>query len=107
MKIVVDYPTFGEEAAVVGRSLGEQAVRARAPDARATSSASRRPAASVLVDRDVIGYAVALADATRNPARLRARRPRAATSSTAPARAGRSASCRRRARWRCCAAAAT
>ena len=26
MKIVVDYPTFGEEAAVVGRSLGEEAV---------------------------------------------------------------------------------
>ncbi len=26
MKILVDYPTLGEEAAVVGRSLGEQAV---------------------------------------------------------------------------------
>ena len=25
MKVVVDYPTFGEEAAVVGRSLGEEA----------------------------------------------------------------------------------
>src|SRR5581483_6759280 len=40
MKILVEYPTAGEEAAVVGRSL---------------------------VERDVIGYAVALADATRNP----------------------------------------
>ena len=72
-----------------------------------TSSATPAAAARVLVDRDVIGYAVALADATRNPRELRPRRPRRATSSTAPARAGRSASSTRRARWRCCAAAGT
>ena len=63
-------------------------------------------AQSVLVDRDVIGYAVALADATRNPERY-GLDDIARSSSTAPARAGRSAWCRRRARWRCCAAAAT
>jgi MoxR-like ATPase len=67
MKIVVDYPTFGEEAAVVGRSLGEQAVvreRLTLEHLERFAHASR----SVMVDRDVIGYAVSLADATRNPA---------------------------------------
>jgi MoxR-like ATPase len=66
MKVVVDYPTPGEESAVVGRSLGAQAeVRERLSledlerFARATQA--------VLVDRDIIGYAVALADATRRP----------------------------------------
>ena len=66
MKIVVDYPSFGEEAAVVGRSLGDEAdVRERLSleDLDAFSALAR----GVLVDRDVIGYAVALADATRNP----------------------------------------
>jgi MoxR-like ATPase len=67
MKIVVDYPSFGEEAAVVGRSLGEEAVvreRLTLEHLDRFAHASR----SVLVDRDVIGYAVSLADATRNPA---------------------------------------
>jgi MoxR-like ATPase len=67
MKIVVDYPSFGEEAAVVGRSLGEEAVvreRLTLEHLDRFAQASR----SVLVDRDVIGYAVSLADATRNPA---------------------------------------
>ena len=66
MKVIVDYPTPGEESAVVGRSLGAQAeVRERLSledlerFARATQA--------VLVDRDIIGYAVALADATRRP----------------------------------------
>jgi MoxR-like ATPase len=67
MKILVDYPSVGEEAAVVGRSLGEPA-RVRQclslEDLRRYASA----AATVMVDRDAIGYAVALADATRNPA---------------------------------------
>src|ERR687887_1062030 len=66
MKIVVDYPSFGEEAAVVGRSLGEEAdVRERL-----TLEVLERYAQAcraVLVDRDVIGYAVSLADATRSP----------------------------------------
>jgi MoxR-like ATPase len=66
MKILVDYPTTGEEAAVVGRSLGDEPdVRERLSlaDLKRYAAASR----SVLVDREVIGYAVALADATRHP----------------------------------------
>ncbi|HXS43221.1 MAG TPA: AAA family ATPase [Solirubrobacteraceae bacterium] len=67
MKVLVDYPSFGEEAAVVGRSLGEPAdIRERLSleDLERFARASR----NVLVDRDVIGYAVTLADATRRPA---------------------------------------
>ena len=66
MKIVVDYPSVGEESAVVGRSLGDTAeVRERVSlvDLERYAEAAR----SVLVDREVIGYAVALADATRHP----------------------------------------
>jgi MoxR-like ATPase len=66
MKILVDYPEVGEEAAVVGRSLGEPPVvreRLSLGDLRRFAKA----ADTVLVDRDVIGYAVALADATRHP----------------------------------------
>jgi MoxR-like ATPase len=67
MKVLVDYPSIGEEAGVVGRSLD------RFPDVRERLSLedlARYSAAtqSVFVDRRVIGYAVALADATRNPA---------------------------------------
>jgi MoxR-like ATPase len=67
MKLLVDYPTPGEEAAVVGRSLGGPAdIRQRIDldDLEHYAVASH----GVLVDREVIGYAVALADATRNPA---------------------------------------
>ena len=66
MKILVDYPTPGEEAAVVGRSLVDPAdVR----ELLALEDLGRFSfaAQSVLVDRNVIGYAVALADATRRP----------------------------------------
>jgi MoxR-like ATPase len=67
-KVVVDYPTFGEEAAVVGRSLTDPA------DVRELLSLDdldrfAAAASSVLVDRDVISYAVQLADCTRNPSR--------------------------------------
>jgi MoxR-like ATPase len=67
MKIIVDYPSVGEEAAVVGRSLGDAA------DVRECLSLEdlrrhAQTAHTVMVDRDVIGYAVALADATRHPA---------------------------------------
>ena len=66
MKILVDYPSVGEEAAVVGRSLREPA------DVRECLSVEdlrrhAQAAASVMVDRETIGYAVALADATRHP----------------------------------------
>jgi MoxR-like ATPase len=67
MKILVDYPSVGEEAAVVGRSLGEPAVvreHLSLEDLRRYAAAAR----TVLVDRETISYAVALADATRNPA---------------------------------------
>ncbi|MEA2482683.1 MAG: MoxR-like ATPase, partial [Thermoleophilaceae bacterium] len=66
MKVLVDYPTFGEEAAVVGRQLAAQAeVRERLSieDLERFTRATE----AILVDREVIGYAVALADATRNP----------------------------------------
>jgi MoxR-like ATPase len=67
MKILVDYPSVGEEAAVVGRSLTAQA------EVRECLSLDelRRYAGcveTILVDREAIGYAVALADATRRPA---------------------------------------
>jgi MoxR-like ATPase len=67
MKIVVDYPSVGEEAAVVGRSLGEPAAVREClslEDLRRHAATSQ----TVLVDREAIGYAVALADATRHPA---------------------------------------
>jgi MoxR-like ATPase len=67
LKILVDYPTPGEEAAVVGRSL-EPAVDVRevlSVDDLASYAAACR---EIMVDREVIGYAVALADATRRPA---------------------------------------
>jgi MoxR-like ATPase len=67
MKIVVDYPSSGEEAAVVGRSLST----APAPEERLTLpdlDAYTRMTESVLVDREVISYAVALTAATRDPA---------------------------------------
>ena len=78
MKILVDYPTPGEEAAVVGRSLRRAGRRPRVPQRSPTSSATRARPQTVLVDREVIGYAVALADATRHPGGARPRRPRAA-----------------------------
>jgi MoxR-like ATPase len=66
MKVLVDYPSTGEEAAVVGRSLDAF------PDVRERLSLENlerysRAVQSVFVDRRVIGYAVALADATRKP----------------------------------------
>jgi MoxR-like ATPase len=66
MKILVDYPSIGEEAAVVGRSLVEPAVvreRLSLADLRRYAAA----AGTVLVDRESIGYAVTITDATRHP----------------------------------------
>jgi MoxR-like ATPase len=70
MKILVDYPSVGEEAAVVGRSLLAPAQVRKClslEDLRRYAQASD----TVIVDRDAIGYAVALVDATRNPANHR------------------------------------
>jgi MoxR-like ATPase len=68
MKVLVDYPSMGEEAAVVGRSLGDPA-DVRECLTLADLERFARATESVLVDRDVIGYAVALAGATREPKR--------------------------------------
>jgi MoxR-like ATPase len=68
MKILVDYPSPGDEAAVVSRSLDPAAV----VEERLTIEdllRFREAAAEVIVDREVIDYAVALADATRRPGR--------------------------------------
>ena len=67
MKVLVGYPSVGEEAAVVGRSLVDPAdVR----ECLTLNNIGRYAAVarSIFVDREVIGYAVALADATRHPA---------------------------------------
>jgi len=68
MKILIDYPSPGEEAAVVGRSLG---AGAQVRELLTLDQLERHAAAvgDVLVDREVIEYAVTLADATRHPAR--------------------------------------
>jgi MoxR-like ATPase len=68
MKVLVDYPSVGEEAAVVGRSLaGEVKVRERVT--LDDLERHMRAMDAVYVDRSVIGYAVMLADATRSPER--------------------------------------
>jgi MoxR-like ATPase len=68
MKVMVDYPTPGEEAAVVDRSLaGAPVPRERLSIADLDRFA--RASKDVLVDREVIQYAVTLADATRRPER--------------------------------------
>src|SRR3954463_4186005 len=67
MKILVDYPTTGEEAAVVGRSLSEEA-QVRELLTLEHLQQFAEAARSIMVDRELIGYAVSLADATRRPA---------------------------------------
>ncbi|HEY6779880.1 MAG TPA: AAA family ATPase, partial [Thermoleophilaceae bacterium] len=68
MKILVDYPSPGDEAAVVDRSLSA------APELELRLDASqlldfRVAVGEIFVDRETIDYAVALADATRRPGR--------------------------------------
>jgi MoxR-like ATPase len=68
MKILVDYPSPGDEAAVVDRSL------VAAPELEQRLDAHdllefRVAVNDILVDRETIDYAVALADATRRPGR--------------------------------------
>jgi MoxR-like ATPase len=67
MKIVVDYPSTGEEAAVVGRSLTEP-VEVRELLGLSDLARFAIDAREINVDRELIGYAVSLADATRRPA---------------------------------------
>ena len=68
MKILVDYPSPGDEAMVVDRSLDPAPMVEERIDV-ADLLRFRAAAADVMVDREVIDYAVALADATRSPAR--------------------------------------
>lgn len=68
LKLVIDYPSLGDEAAVVGRviaSLPEVEEILTLEDLQRFSAQSRE----IYVDRRVIGYAVRLADATRHPGR--------------------------------------
>jgi len=67
-KVLVDYPTLGEEASVVGRSLRppeELHVRLSMPELQRF----QRAAAEIFVDREVVAHAVALVDGTRHPER--------------------------------------
>jgi MoxR-like ATPase len=67
-KLIVDYPSVGDEAAVVGRAIGmpvQVRERLSVEDLERFREVSQR----MIVDRDVIAYAVALADATRRPGR--------------------------------------
>ena len=64
LKIVVGYPDERDEAAVVGRSLGEPARLERVLSVEALAS-YQRATEQVYVDRPVAEYAVSLASATR------------------------------------------
>src|ERR1700712_3325963 len=63
-KLIVDYPSVGEEAAVVGRAIHPPGT-GREVLPTATLVEHQRTAAAVYVDRRVMEYAVALTAATR------------------------------------------
>jgi MoxR-like ATPase len=65
-KLLVDYPSVGEEASVVGRAISPK-VQIREQLTTDALERYQEIARSVYVDREVIGYAVALTDATRHP----------------------------------------
>ncbi len=67
-KLVVDYPSLGDEAAVVEQAL-DVAPAVREVMHIGELDGFRELAARVFVDRRVVGYAVRLADATRHPDR--------------------------------------
>jgi MoxR-like ATPase len=67
-KLKVDYPSLGDEAAVVEQSL-EVAPAVREVMEITELERFRQVVARVFVDRRVIGYTIRLADATRNPDR--------------------------------------
>lgn len=67
MKIVVDYPSGEEEAAILARSLTDP-VSVRECLSLADLERHARAVASVACETEAIAYAVALADATRHPA---------------------------------------
>src|SRR3954470_766319 len=67
-KLLVDYPSLSDEAAVVEQSL-EVAPAVREVMQITELDRFRTVAARVFGDRRVIGYSIRLADATRHPAR--------------------------------------
>jgi MoxR-like ATPase len=66
MKVVVDYPSFGDEMEVVGRSLADPVDVNEIMTAKEVVS-FQRAVGAIYVDRPVSEYAVALTMATRNP----------------------------------------
>ncbi len=68
LKVVVDYPSFAEESAVVGRLLGTMPIIETVMGIEDLAS-YQQAARNVYVDREVGEYAVALATATRQPER--------------------------------------
>jgi MoxR-like ATPase len=67
-KLLVDYPSMGEEAAIVGRVIQPQ-VEVRKVLHVSELVRFRAHVQAIFVDRNVLSYAVRLADATRNPER--------------------------------------
>jgi MoxR-like ATPase len=67
MKVVVDYPNFSEEMAIVARSLTDPPTISRILSLDQLT-ALQTQTRNVYVDRLVAEYAVALCDATRHPA---------------------------------------
>ena len=106
LKMLIDYPAHDEELTIVQRQL---VAAAGAASRRCRSTSCGRCSARVFgvyVDPALVSYAVALATRRASPPRT-ASPSSPTTSPTAPARAGRSASSRPRARSRSCAAATT
>jgi MoxR-like ATPase len=68
LKLLVDYPSLGDEAAVVSRSVEPEPVIREVLQIDDLKR-YREVVRAVHVDRRVIGYAVTLADATRHPAK--------------------------------------
>ena len=67
-KVLVDYPTLGEEASVVGRSLRPpEKVQVRMSMSELESY--QRASQEIFVDREVVAFAVQLVDGTRHPER--------------------------------------
>ena len=106
LKILVDYPSVEDESAVVARVLaGEPEVRQVLETDDAACATARRSARSP-------SSAATPPTPSRSPTRRATPPPTASRTSragsrSAPARAGRSASCSPPRRSRCCAAAAT
>jgi MoxR-like ATPase len=67
-KVLVDYPTLGEEASVVGRSL-RPAEDVQVRLSMLELERFQRASQEIFVDREVVAYAVQLVDGTRHPER--------------------------------------